>query len=241
MFNENNINEIKLMLPGFFQGITRVCISYPFDYIRLNIQTGKDKEIIGSLKKNYRNIYRGIFFPLIFVPIDRGITFYLYEKIKNNKEINNNRLLAGIIPSVISNIYMTPINVLNANYIYHDKISLKNIIKNNIFNKIYSGFGIETIRNTCGSFLFLYSYSFYDEIINSPFINGSLSSLTMWTFLYPLDTIKVNRFIFKESYYNIIKGKLLQDLYKGISLVYLRSIPSAGAGMVVYEYLKKEI
>ena len=31
--------ELKDFIPGYFQGITRVIISYPFDYVRLFLQT----------------------------------------------------------------------------------------------------------------------------------------------------------------------------------------------------------
>ena len=64
----------------------------------------------------------------------------------------------------------------------------------------------------------------------------------MWTITYPLDTIKANKFIFKEkSYLDIIKKSNIISLYKGIGLIYLRAFPSAGGGMFVYEYVKKQI
>ena len=225
-------------LPGFFQGITRVCISYPFDYLRLHLQTNKEKTIISSFKNNYKKIYRGLFFPLATVPIDRAVTFYMYEKL-NEKNINP--IWTSLVPSIVSNIYMTPINLLNSNYIYHNKSDLKNLFKKNLNKKIYSGFNIEIIRNTFSSFLFLYSYNIYSKYSDSPFLNGSLSSLTMWTILYPLDTIKAKKFIYKKAYYDIIKTTSIKNFYKGISLIYLRAFPSAGLGMYVYEYIKKKI
>ena len=231
-------DDYKNLIPGFFQGITRVCISYPFDYIRLNLQTNKDNSIKNSFKKNYKQLYRGLFFPLLSVPIDRAITFYTYEKIKE-KECSP--FVASIIPSMISNIYMTPINLLNSNYIYHNKLNLKNIFKNNFDKKIYSGFNIEVLRNSLSSFLFLYSYNYYDKYFDNSFLNGTLSSITMWTILYPLDTIKANKFFFKKSYFDIIKFNSLRNMYKGISMVYLRAFPSAGLGMFVYEKIKMSI
>ena len=63
----------------------------------------------------------------------------------------------------------------------------------------------------------------------------------MWTILYPLDTIKANKFIFKKSYFDIIKFNSLRNMYKGISMVYLRAFPSAGLGMFVYEKIKMSI
>jgi hypothetical protein len=77
------------LLPGFLQGITRVSISYPFDYIRVFLQKNKYETPMDYLKKNnynVRNLYRGIKYPLSIIPIDRAITFKLYEDL--NKRYN---------------------------------------------------------------------------------------------------------------------------------------------------------
>jgi hypothetical protein len=226
--------DIKIFLPGFFQGITRVFISYPFDFLRLNIQTNKESNIKQAIKNNYKNLYRGIYFSLITIPIDRGITFYLYEKIKKKY----NPFIASFAPSLISAIYMNPISLINSNYIYYDKDKLIKTIKKINYN-FYRGSSIEIFRNTMNSFLFLYSYNYYSKKFDNSLINGTLASMTMWTITYPLDTIKANKFIFNKSYLEIIKVDNINKLYKGISLVYLKSLPSAGIGMYVYEKVKK--
>jgi hypothetical protein len=67
-------------LPGFIQGITRVLISYPFDYFRIFKQTNININYIKEIKEF--KFYRGIGFPLVSVPVDRAITFNIYEKLK---------------------------------------------------------------------------------------------------------------------------------------------------------------
>lgn len=237
MNNNKYYENFKLLIPGYLQGITRVCISYPFDYFRLKMQTNQEKSIKNTIKNNYKTSYRGLFIPLIFVPIDRGISFALYEHIKKN---NSSPFISSIIPSIVSNIYMTPINSLNANYIYHNKTKFNTLVKS-FFNKnTYNGFSIEVFRNSLSSFLFLYSYDFCSKYSNNSFINGTLASLTMWSITYPLDTIKANRFIFKkQKYFDILKTTNFKLLYKGIGLIYLRAIPSAGGGMFIYERSKE--
>jgi len=233
----NYLENIKMLIPGYLQGITRVCISYPFDYIRIKMQTNQETHITSAIKNNYKQSFRGLFIPLTIVPIDRSISFAIYEKIKSDY---NSPLLGSIVPSIVSNLYMTPINSINSNYIYFNKTTLKNIITTNYNKQIYNGIGIEIVRNSLSSFLFLYSYNIYSTNFNNSFINGTLASLTMWTITYPLDTIKTNRFIFKnKSYLNIIKDLNINSLYKGIGLVYLRALPSAGGGMYMYEYIKQ--
>ena len=89
--------------------------------------------------------------------------------------------------------------------------------------------------------VYLYTYKKLSDKYNNPFLNGSISSFTLWTLFYPLDTIKVQKFVKNESYLNIIKKNSFKSLYSGIGLVYLRTMPSAGLGMLVYEKCKKII
>ena len=223
-------------LPGFLQGITRVLISYPFDYFRIFKQTNSNIDYINEIKK--RNFYKGLGFPLLSVPIDRAITFNFYEKLKKE---NYSAIECSVYPSLCSSIYMTPINLLNTNYIYFKEKSLKNILNDNLNKNIFRGLWVEIIRNNLSSIVYLYTYKKLSDQFNSPFINGSLSSFALWTLFYPLDTIKVKKFVSNDSYFNIIKKNNFKSLYSGIGLVYLRTLPSAGVGMLVYENTKKYI
>jgi len=102
---------------------------------------------------------------------------------------------------------------------------------------------VEVARNNLSSMVYLYTYKRLSDNFANPFLNGSISSFVLWTLFYPLDTIKVQKFINKDSttYLNILKQNSLRSLYNGIGLVYLRTIPSAGLGMFVYETTKKMI
>ena len=223
-------------LPGFIQGITRVLISYPFDYFRIFKQTNTKIDYINEIKK--KNFYKGLGFPLLSVPIDRAITFKFYENLKKD---NYSTLECSFYPSLFSSIYMTPINLLNTNYIYFKEKSLNLIFKDNFNKNIFRGLWIEILRNNLSSMVYLYTYKKLSDKYNNPFLNGSISSFTLWTLFYPLDTIKVQKFVKNESYLNIIKKNSFKSLYSGIGLVYLRTMPSAGLGMLVYEKCKKII
>jgi hypothetical protein len=58
------------------------------------------------------NIYKGVSIPLLIVPIDRAISFKIYETMKKKKY---NRVECAIYPSILSSFYMTPINIINYN------------------------------------------------------------------------------------------------------------------------------
>tara|TARA_Y100000389_G_scaffold48442_2_gene43725 strand:- start:8528 stop:9253 length:726 start_codon:yes stop_codon:yes gene_type:complete len=236
MFNDYK-ESIGLLIPGYLQGITRVCISYPFDYIRIKLQSNQERNAIEALQKNSRNLFRGLFIPLFAVPLDRSISFAVYEKLKNNYD---SPFVASLVPSIVSNIYMVPINSINSNYIYNNKLDFKKTIAKNLNNQIYNGYNVEILRNTISSFLFLYSYNIFSKYNDNSFINGTMASLSMWSVVYPLDTIKTNKFIFKDKrYLDIIKSLDIRRAYSGIGLVFLRAFPSAGGGMYVYENVKE--
>jgi hypothetical protein len=224
-------------LPGFLQGITRVLISYPFDYFRIFKQTNQQVNYMHELK-NF-NFYKGLSFPLFSVPFDRAITFHFYEKLKQE---NYSSIECSLYPSIISSIYMTPINLLNTNYIYLKEKPINTVFKENFNKNIFRGLFVEVLRNNLSSVVYLYTYKNLSDNFNNPFVNGSISSFVLWTLFYPLDTIKVKKFVNSEAtYLNIVKQNSLKNLYSGIGLVYLRTIPSAGLGMLVYETSKKMI
>lgn len=230
---EKNQNNFYNLIPGFLLGFTRVITSHPFDYIRLYMQTNKHINIKNEIK-NF-NIYRGSLLPILTTPLERAISFYGYEYLKKNKYSD---IKCAIYPSLFSSFYMTPINVINSSYIFNKELSLKNIFKQEIKKNIYRGNVVELFRNSLSTFLFLYIYNLKLSK-NSPFINGILASSIMWTAVYPLDTIKTQKFIYNKSYKEILKNTKFLNYYNGISLVYLRSIPSVGVGMIVYENTKK--
>ena len=221
-------------IPGFLQGVTRVCVSYPFDYVRIFLQINSKDKVSTILKTNH--LYRGLFIPLVSVPIDRAITFQIYESLKKN---NKTSVECALYPSILSSVYMTPINIINYNYIYY-KQPLFITIKNSVKTNIYRGNIAELSRNICSSTLFLMSYNYLSKNNSDyPVINGSVSSIFMWSFLYPLDTIKTKKFIENKTYIDIFKGTHFLHYYRGFSMVALKSIPSAGFGMYVYEKTKK--
>ena len=229
----NNENNLKKYLPGYLQGITRVCISYPFDYIRIFLQVD-NKITIKNIIVNNKNLFKGLYIPLFFVPIDRAISLNFYEKFKRE---NYNTFLIALLPSIISSIYMTPINIINYNYIYNNN-NISTIFKKFLNTNTYRGNLIEMTRNIISGFLFLTSYNYLSKHNQNHFINGSLSSIFMWSIIYPLDTIKTKKFVNNTSYENIFKKTQLLHYYRGLSLVLLRTIPSGGAGMFIYEKTK---
>jgi hypothetical protein len=226
-------------IPGFLQGLTRVLISYPFDYIRTNIQTQEYKNIFSYIyqkKLTVKDAYRGCSIQVISVPIDRSIQFYLFEKISKNNSI----FIASISSSIISSIYSVPINFLTTQIITsHSALSFKNM-QQFLKNKTqYTGFIPDLSKSLIGSILYTSSYGYLRQLIDKErhnyFIFGIIASISSWSVIYPLDTLRVIKQTTNYSYKDIIKITTFKQYYSGFSIILIRSVPSAGAGMLVYE------
>jgi hypothetical protein len=225
-------------LPGYVQGIVRVIVSYPFDYIRTNIQSKNASSIQSFFKeRTLKSMYRGVSLPLFIVPIDRSLSFFVFETLKK-KEMTN--LTSSIISTSISSIYNIPINFLSTKIITSSS-TIKDVFDS--FRKgktFYKGSLPEISRAFISSTIFLTVYGRLRDLPNeyhNYVIFGMLSSLSSWVFTYPFDTMKVLKQTRNESYLKIIKHDT-KHLYKGFSLILLRALPSAGLGMYAYEYTK---
>jgi len=241
------------LLPGFLQGVSRVIISYPFDYIRIHLQKKISKSAYAVLQTNNYNIlnlYKGVKYPITIIPIDRAITFKLFEDF--NKKYNP--VISSLIVSSISCLYNVPLQSINTNYILENKsIPYFMFIKELMFkyksNFLFKSYSIEYIRLVLSTTLYMGIYGNIRKIMpdNPKFyaLNGIISNLITWSILYPLDTIRVEHQSNNMKLFSTIRNKYLnhglRSFYAGIWLVYIRTIPSAGIGMLVYENVRKMI
>lgn len=235
------------LLPGYLQGITRVMISYPFDYVRTNIQA-KNITLRQYLKTlpSYKLLYSGVSIPLITVPIDRAISFKLYETLMGYQL---SPYAAGGICGITSSFINQPFNFIVNNYITRNsnssKIPLDKFIKTNIHKReLFIGFRTELCRSVLSSGIYLGVYGHIRQKYGTnkwiTVINAIASSIVLWTFIYPLETIKVLQQTQKEnSIIKVLKREKVYTLWRGIGIMYIRNIPSSVAGMLVYETIKK--
>jgi hypothetical protein len=235
------------LLPGYLQGITRVMISYPFDYVRTNIQA-KNITLLQYFKSltSYKHLYSGVSIPLFTVPIDRAISFKIYETLIGHQV---SPYVAGGTCGIISSFINQPFNFIVNNYITRKPdsahISLAKFIENNIHKgELFIGFRTELCRSVISSGIYLGVYGHIRQKYGTDkwttVINAIASSIVLWTFIYPLETIKVLQQTQKEhSVTSILKREKVHALWRGISIMYIRNIPSSVAGMLVYETIKK--
>tara|TARA_Y100000591_G_C21787141_1_gene674450 strand:- start:400 stop:1131 length:732 start_codon:yes stop_codon:yes gene_type:complete len=235
-------------LPGFCQGISRVLVSYPFDYVRLYLQTNNSKSFSDFFKKNkLTSLYRGVGVPLTTVPIERAIQFKIYEQL-NNYYLSP--FISGSICGTVSVLFTLPSSFICNNYILKKKEQdlikfTRTIFKNP--TQLYNGFKPELLRSTLGTSIYLGTYGnmreYYGNDLHQSVINGAVSGWSVWTITYPIETLKVEQQIHNRTITYILKERIsnfgILNLWKGISPIYIRTLPSSIIGMVVYEEVKK--
>jgi solute carrier family 25 carnitine/acylcarnitine transporter 20/29 len=243
------------LLPGLFQGVTRVGISYPADVVKVQMQKNLHATTLGTVqhiwKTDIRKFYRGSSIAFVTVGIERSLQYYYLEKMN---KLMMNPYASSFAASLISSVYNLPMQYLTTNIALLDKTkhdtSVKQYIKNTSFKQMYKGYFVETPKNVLGSTMFLGTYltlrNTTDKQTLYPWFGG-LSGMLTWTVIYPLDTIKTDYQTTKnKSIHELIRERRatnsITSFYKGITPVLLRTFPSAFAGMYVYEktrtYLK---
>ena len=248
-------------VPGYCQGFTKVCISYPFDYVRTYLQTGAGLSAQGSQALSIRkilktnnfkllNLYRGVKYPLTITPIDCAVSYKLFEDM--NKK--HNPFISSLAISSVTCLFSVPFQTINTNYIIHN-LTFRNMIKKHNFSFLFKSYPIEYCRMVTGTTIYMGIYgnlraNFPDEK-KYCMANALISNLASWLVIYPLDTIRVNNQINNLTLMQTVKQKYksggdtmfhrIRSFYRGISVVCVRTIPASTISMLVYESVKKSI
>lgn len=242
------------LLPGFIQGLTRVSISYPFDTIKIYMQKNHYKNTYDTLKNIFKVdpkiLYRGSSLTYTIIPIDRSIQFYLAEKYKNKI----NPFILSSLLGILTTIYNLPLQYLTANIVLTKKenySTLKSFIKQIEFKNLYRGLSVELPKTIISTSTYMGSYYYLREKYNrdnniyyAPII-GIISSLISWSIIFPFDTIRndiqtTNKNLNETIIYRY-KNYGLKNFYKGITPVFIRTIPSSACGMLTYEITRNYI
>src|SRR5579862_7931882 len=119
--SSRKLDSLLPFVPGFCQGVTRVLISYPFDYVRVFLQKDVYKNTTEYIKSNgIRNMYKGVKYPLSIIPLDRAISFKMYEDL-NKKKLNP--FMSSLLVSLATCTYNVPLQSINTNYILNNSNS----------------------------------------------------------------------------------------------------------------------
>ena len=230
-----DVQTLYDFIPCIFQGASRTLITYPFDVLKTQIQTEKLKGTLFQAVKElgFKNLYRGVSFPLIGSSFEMSLNYYLFENFLKYTNSFISAASAGLMTCSISiPVSYVTTNIMAGKRFY--EIDLK---------QIYRGSSLILARTTFASTLYLGSYGKVRQTEwgkKYPFFAGGTVALFYWMILYPVDTVRVLKQVENKSYIDsILLGP--KRLYRGISLVLLRTFPSSGVSIWMYESVRNKI
>jgi len=211
-------------IKGGISGMFGILLSHPVDTIKTYIQTGK-----AIPNYNLKTLYKGLKPPLLGVGNEKAIVFGTYNKMLEftNGNIPVSGGTAGLIASVIVSPYER-LKILKQNGI---STGIRDCIKPSF---LFKGLGTTMTRETPGFAIYFSVYEYLkgrrDTIgYGEAFLNGGISGITAWIFIYPQDRIKTilqskgeSQHI-KEVLNGIYSNGGFRQFYKGFSWAVARA------------------
>jgi solute carrier family 25 (mitochondrial carnitine/acylcarnitine transporter), member 20/29 len=207
------------IVAGLGSGIAQSLVGHPLDTLKVYSQ-----ELSFNKKVEFKNLYRGISYPLITNSFICSINFYTFEYFKNN--YNYSPFIAGAISGIPTGIIINPIEI--------SKIKRQLFIKTHI--PYIKGLNICILREVLSYSMYFQSYySLRDN--NVSILNaGGIAGIAGWLFSYPIDVIKTRIQSGKSK--TIMCAIKQNNLFKGMIICIIRAYPVNAIGLYAYEYIK---
>lgn len=199
---------------AFINGTIQTIVGHPLD----TLKTWKQSKL--NVKINFKNLYRGVSYPLLTNSLVNHIQFNLMDYPFGNVKLN---YLSTVF---ITGMLLTPIEYF--------KIRRQNKLK----LSYPKGYGITFGRELIGCSTFFWCLRNFKEItgIQSDFITGGVAGSLSWLVCYPLDTIKT-----KIQSDVILKKAIKGPYYNGFSYCLVRGFIANALGYYCYVKLKELI
>lgn len=202
---------------GFMSGIAQTIIGHPIDTLKTWAQNHKMKQP----PKTFINVWRGIQYPMIQLPLVCSVSFGLYD---NLYSLSEDRIFSGIASGFIRTTIITPLE--------YYKINLQQQLKPK-FSNSYKNMIPVVVKEVPSATIYYTTYHYLKEKENPILLSGAIAGVSSWFSVYPLDTIKTR---LQSGSATSFKNALQQGkLWKGLNLSLLRAFITNGIGFYVYE------
>ncbi|KAJ5570428.1 mitochondrial carrier [Penicillium hispanicum] len=234
--NFTTYNFAKEHISGVFQGITGVSPLEEYE------KPGSTPTVTGLLTFTSAGLIAG----LVTAPL--ACPFELAKNVVQTSVLVSNRAQAAPDAAWDPSLRSKPrLGTIEA---------IQQIVKRHGYRGLYTAFGIHALRDTLGSGLYFATYETVKQLaakelgkdtspFGAPMIAGAICSTVPWLCTYPLDTRKTRA-------QSVLLGKSKEigeasvavaksGMYKGISIILIRTGVNNMILMSIFEYLKAKI
>lgn len=261
----NEASNANAFMAGSVGGFVVKLLDYPFDTIKVLLQTEKqNNRVIPYVtnifrKHSFRGFYKGVSIPLFLSTVDNSIVFGVYDKIKNlnfhgkYNDATIKILCGGSMAGLASSLILTPCELIKCRLqtTLKSDSQYKNV--KDCFQKTYSNGGLPALyvghkammcREIIGNSIYFATYEHFSGKKNVSLLksglSGSIAGLAYWTCIYPIDTIKsIKQTQTSLSYStittNIFKYRGIRGFYNGYPINAFKTIFSNFILFVTYE------
>ena len=217
---------------GAVSGAFGLLLSHPIDTVKTSIQTNS------PIKMEIKWLYRGVFSPLWGMGIEKAIVFGVYTHLH---EKTGNSWISGGVAGAAASVVVTPIERIKI--IKQTNQTLGSIKPSYLFRGFYNTLS----REVPGFSIYFSVYSHLNNkenlSIGRTFVNGGISGLAAWAFIYPMDTVKTRIQSSDHSKISTIIGDLWKDqglkgFYKGAKFALIRAVILHSGTLSMFELLK---
>ena len=238
----------KEILCGSLAGMCAKIAEHPLDTIKTRQQMGGEsirkigKDLIGE---HWKSIYKGLSLPLAGAILENASLFGMYKFAYNNTE---STLLSGGFSGFMTSFLLTPIELVKVrcqvNTLHYHTYDALNIIRDIHRKGIwYHGHVATCTKETLGGMIWFGAYHAYINRYKKPttlnyFLGGALAGISYNLLLYPVDVLKSKRQASGLPMAVIIKQMIKSkgQVFNGLAMSILKSVPASGTTFVVYEY-----
>eukprot|EP01012_Entosiphon_sulcatum_P015442 TRINITY_DN20400_c0_g1_i2.p1 TRINITY_DN20400_c0_g1~~TRINITY_DN20400_c0_g1_i2.p1 ORF type:complete len:260 (+),score=16.43 TRINITY_DN20400_c0_g1_i2:588-1367(+) len=243
------------LIPGAMAAITSVALGYPFDTVKVRMQTGMYRGTLNCLLLTLRAegpvaLYRGAYAPFVVLAGKRSVQFFVYEELCKSY----NPFLSGFIAGIIGTAAGCPMHVVKTNMQNTTKeryrstwSCISTIFQSEGFAGFYRGFTPNLIKDSTFATMYLGTYGKLRERLPKTdfghFLAGGIASCLTWLLCFPTDACKtaVQAGEPAGKWFSRVRQRGLHSAWHGVSPALLRVFPVSGASMTVYEMVRTHL
>lgn len=275
----------KEIVYGAMAGCLGKLIEFPFDTVKVRLQTTHGSSTVGVTKQILRkegifSFYKGIKAPVVGACLESAVLFsafqYGQQAVRTFTPLLTESMasvcISGAFSGLAASFVLTPVELVKcnmqvSNLVSNSKVApatyssvIRQVLKTDGFSGLWHGLSSTLVREMAGTAVWFASYEEALRVYNrinpgrenmNLLASGATAGFMFNLSIYPVDTIKSNvqtsqamKLMAKTDFISVIallvsKPGGVRNLYSGLGITLVRSIPANAVIFYTYEWLKK--